>query len=93
MPQEAHLGAGGQAAAARVRLHPRLVWAEDDPDPARPVTGLVAGCLTIGKAPPVATDKRLDGFQIPSRKPRDLNTSLIGRYIARALNTVAFLKA
>ena len=36
---------------------------------------------------------RLDGFQLPSRKPRDLNTSLIVRYIARALDTVAFLKA
>jgi serine/threonine protein kinase len=60
MPQEAHLDAGGQAAAARVRLNPRLARAEDDPDPARPVTGLVAGCLAVGKAPPVAADKRVD---------------------------------
>jgi len=45
MPEEAHLDAVGDATG--VRPDPRLMRAEDDPDLARSVAGLVAGCLAI----------------------------------------------
>ena len=56
MPQEAHLDAVRDAAG--VRPNPRLVLVEDDPDLARPVTGLGAGGLAIVKVPSVAGNER-----------------------------------
>jgi hypothetical protein len=53
MPQEVHLVAVGDAAG--VRLNPSLVRAENDPDLACPVTGVVAGRSAIVKA---RTDER-----------------------------------
>ena len=51
MPPEAHLDVVGDAAG--VWPDPSLVWAKDDPDLARPSTGLVAGRLAVVKAPSV----------------------------------------
>ena len=56
MPSEAHLDAVRDAAG--VRPDPRLVPVEDDPDLARPVTGLGAGRLAVVKVPPVAGNER-----------------------------------
>jgi hypothetical protein len=46
--------------AAGVGLDPGLSRSEDDPDPARSLAGVVAGCLTLAKDPPVAADQRVD---------------------------------
>ena len=54
IPQEAHFNTTGEAAG--MCLNPRLVRAEDNPNLARPVTGLIRGCLAIGKAPPMSGD-------------------------------------
>lgn len=55
-PKEAHLDAVGDAAG--MRSDPRLVWVEDDPDLAGPVTGLGAGRVAIVKASSMARDER-----------------------------------
>ena len=53
MPTEAHLDVIRDTTG--VWPDPRLVRTKDNPDLARPGTGLVAGCLTIVKVPSVSS--------------------------------------